>query len=117
MSNIEGLRAAMLRAMKDANLQLQKEKQIQYAENAADFGDLTHLDSLGVAVLLVAVEQEIEDEFGVSLSLVDDIGSLSQEDETLKSISSLTDHVSGLLAERLNGSEKSVIEPLHHERP
>jgi len=56
------------------------------------------LDSLGLVTLVVAVEQAIEDEWGVSLSLADD-KALSQRNSPYRTVGSLAEYAGRLLQE------------------
>jgi len=60
------------------------------------FGRAGLLDSLGLVTLVVAVEQAIADEYGVSVSLADD-RALSQRNSPYRTVGSLAEYAAGLL--------------------
>ena len=60
------------------------------------FGREGLLDSMGLVTLVVAVEQAIEDEYGVSVSLADD-RALSQRTSPYRTVGSLADYAARLL--------------------
>jgi acyl carrier protein len=60
------------------------------------FGRDGLLDSLGLVTLVVAVEQAIADEYGVSVSLADD-RALSQRHSPYRTVGSLAEYCAGVL--------------------
>lgn len=78
------------------------------AQRGADIPDITPdtrlvgrsavLDSLGLVTLIVDLEQRLETDFGVSLSLANE-RAMSQTKSPFRSVESLTDYVCELLAE------------------
>lgn len=56
------------------------------------------LDSLGLVRLVMAVEQKIEDTFGVPVSLTDE-KAMSQRNSPFRSVGALTEYAASLLAE------------------
>jgi len=60
------------------------------------FGRHGVLDSLGLASLVVSVEQAIEDEFGLSVSLADQ-KALSQSHSPYRTVGSLAEYASRLI--------------------
>ena len=65
------------------------------------FGNTGKLNSLGLINLIVSVEQNIEDEFDVILSLAND-RALSQKHSPFRTVGSLADYIEMLLEEQLN---------------
>jgi len=59
------------------------------------------LDSLGLVNLIVSVEQNIEDEFNVIITIADD-RALSQKHSPFRTVGSLADYIEILLKEKLN---------------
>ena len=57
-------------------------EEIVINENSVIYGDNSQLDSLALVSLIVAVEQNIEDEFGISITLADE-RAMSQENSPL----------------------------------
>jgi D-alanine--poly(phosphoribitol) ligase subunit 2 len=60
------------------------------------FGQRGILDSLGLVTLVVAVEQAIEDEFGVSVSLADE-KAMSQRNSPYRTVASLAEYAGRVL--------------------
>ena len=56
------------------------------------------VDSLGLVRLVMAVEQKIEDAFGVPVSLTDE-KAMSQRNSPFRSVGALADYATALLAE------------------
>ena len=65
------------------------------------YGNDSRLDSLGLINLIVAVEQNIEDEFDVNITIADE-RAMSQETSPFKTVGTLTDYIEILLGEKLN---------------
>ena len=76
-------------------------EEIVINENFVIYGDNSQLDSLELVSLIVAVEQNIEDEFGISITLADE-RAMSQENSPFRSVRSLADYVETILKEKLN---------------
>ena len=83
------------------NAQLPKEGHIEKSNNTALFGSGSKLDSLDLINLVVAVEQNIEDEFDVTITLADE-RAMSQETSPFRTVGTLTDYIEMLLGEKLN---------------
>jgi acyl carrier protein len=66
------------------------------------FGDGAILDSLGLVGLIVAVEEQIQDEFGVAVTLADE-RALSQSQSPFLTIGTLVDYVNMLISEGDDG--------------
>jgi D-alanine--poly(phosphoribitol) ligase subunit 2 len=65
-------------------------------EDTPLFGQEGLLDSLGLVTLVVAVEQAIEDEFGVNISLADE-KAMSQRRSPYRTVGSLAEYASQML--------------------
>jgi acyl carrier protein len=63
------------------------------------FGDAGLLDSVGLVSLIVAIEQEIENDLGVSIVLADE-RAMSQKHSPFRSIGALADYAATLLSEQ-----------------
>ena len=63
--------------------------------------DKGKLDSLGLINLIVTVEQNIEDDFDITITLADE-RAMSQEHSPFRTIKTLTDYIEILLEEKLN---------------
>jgi acyl carrier protein len=60
------------------------------------FGRDGLLDSMGLVTLVVAVEQAVEEEYGISVSLADD-RALSQRNSPYRTVGALAEYAAGLL--------------------
>ena len=65
------------------------------------FGNGGILDSLGLVNLIIAIEQNIEDEYGISLALADE-RAMSQKHSPFRTLGSLVDYIEMLLEEKIN---------------
>ena len=83
------------------NTQLPIEDNIEKHDTTALFGSGSKLDSIGLINLIVAVEQNIEDEFDVTITLADE-RAMSQETSPFRTVGTLTDYIEILLGEKLN---------------
>lgn len=67
-------------------------------EETGIYGNDGRLDSMGLVSLLVAVEQAIEDEFDVEITIAN-AKAMSQKNSPFKTIGSLADYVTELVKE------------------
>ena len=97
MSNkkIENL---IINAIKEINEQLPQEQQLGQSTKTVLFGKDGKLDSLGLVTLLVIIEQNIEDEFDVSITIADE-RAFSQKRSPFRTIGTLADYIDMLLRE------------------
>ena len=65
------------------------------------YGNDSRLDSLGLVNLLVIIEQNIEDEFDVSITIADE-RAMSQKRSPFRTIGTLADYIDMLLNEIQN---------------
>lgn len=56
------------------------------------------LDSLGLVTLIVDLEQKLEDDHGISVTLVND-RAMSQKNSPFRTVQTLTDYIYGLVSE------------------
>ena len=90
-----------MNSIEEINRQLENEHQLEKSTNTVLFGEDGKLDSLGLINLVVAVEQNIEDEFDVTITLADE-RAMSQETSPFRTVGSLADYIEMLLEEKLN---------------
>ena len=64
------------------------------------YGEKGKLDSLGLVNLIVAVEQKIQDEFGLTITLATE-RAMSQENSPFRSVQSLLNYTTLLLEENV----------------
>ena len=82
----------------DMNSQLPGEKQLERSPDTALFGDSSRLESLDLVNLVVTLEEKINEDFAVAISLVDE-RAMSQETSPFRTIGSLAQYISYLLEE------------------
>ena len=98
----EKIQQSIYNSIDSLNAQLPNEGHIEKSNNTALFGSGSKLDSLDLINLVVAVEQNIEDEFDVTITLADE-RAMSQENSPFRTVGSLTDYIEMILEEKLNG--------------
>ena len=86
----------IINAVKEINERLPKEQQISKTSKTVLFGKSGQLDSLGLVNLLVIIEQNIEDEFDVSITIADE-KAMSQKYSPFRTIGTLTNYINMLL--------------------
>ena len=91
----------IIKSIKEINQSLDKEIVVSNNSDAHLYGGKGQLDSLGLVNLLVAVEQNIEDEFDTSIVLADE-RAMSQKHSPFKTVGSLADYIEIILKEKLN---------------
>ena len=102
MKEDEKLSKAIFRAVHDFNQNLSAEERLEESIDTALFGESGKLDSLGLVNLIVLIEQEIEDEYGVSITIADE-RAISRKKSPFKTIRRLADYISLLLEEQERG--------------
>jgi len=93
---------SIYRAVDELNQQMPSERQLDKSVDTALFGKSTKLDSLALVNLIVATEQNIEEEFGTTVTLADE-KAMSQKNSPFKTIGTLTEYIALLLTENGNG--------------
>ena len=78
--------------------QLPQEQQLAQSTKTVLIGKDGRLDSLGLVNLLVIIEQNIEDEFDVSITMADE-RAMSQKRSPFRTIGTLADYIDMLLKE------------------
>jgi acyl carrier protein len=94
----ERVRAAIYRAVDEMNEQLPPDRRLEKSPQTSLFGKGGHLDSLGLVGFIIEVEQKIEEEFGVSLTLADE-RAMSQQHSPFMTLDALSGYVALLLKE------------------
>ena len=87
-------------AIDDLNQELSKGDRLGKSQDTILFGGNSKLDSLGLVNLIVAVEQNIEDEFDITITLADE-RAMSQKHSPFRTVRSLSDYIEKLLKENL----------------
>jgi hypothetical protein len=96
MIDPENIVAAIYRAVDWMNGELPPDQQLIKAPETRLLGSQSVLDSMHLVSLIVAIEREVEDIFGVMLTLVDE-RALSMKESPFRSIQSLADYIGILI--------------------
>jgi acyl carrier protein len=99
MANRERVAASVFRAVDEVNGMLPPESRLEKSHTTRILGKDGKLDSLGFVNLIVAVEENIVEDFGVVISLADE-KVRSQEESPFQTFQTLIDYVSILLDEK-----------------
>ena len=94
-SRIVEIILSSLRALSDEKA---SGKTVKVSEGTNLYGPDSSLDSLGLVTLLIDVEQKINDEFDVLISLTDE-KAVSQKKSPFRTVQTLTDYICKLLEE------------------
>ena len=95
------VRNLIIESVKEINEQLPQEQQLGQSTKTVLFGKDGKLDSLGLVTLLVIIEQNIEDELDVSITIADE-RAMSQKRSPFRTIGTLADYIDMLLNEIQN---------------
>ncbi len=98
---IENIEKIVFSTIDALNQELNKEDRLKKSLETRLFGGNSNLDSLDLINLVVAVEQNIEDEFDVTITLADE-RAMSQETSPFKTVGTLTDYIEMILEEKLD---------------
>jgi acyl carrier protein len=91
----------ILDGIEAANQVLPREAQLRKSEDTVLMGEAGELDSLRLVNLIVAIEQRIEEEFGVTVNLAED-EAMSLKANPFATVATLTDYIAAVL-ERKQG--------------
>ena len=96
MIDPENIVAAIYRAVDWINGELPPDRQLIKAPETRLLGSQSVLDSMHLVSLIVTIEREMEDAFGVALTLADE-RALSMKASPFRSIQSLADYIGILI--------------------
>ena len=96
MQNQDRITALIWDAIDEVNELLPAEVRVPKRDDAVLLGESGALDSFGLVNLVVALEQRIEDEFEVSLTLADE-KAMSYSRSPFRTVQTLRDYVNDLL--------------------
>ena len=102
MNDPENIVAAIYRAVDWINGELPPDRQLIKAPETRLLGSQSVLDSMHLVSLIVTIEREVEDTFGVALTLADE-RALSMKASPFRSIQSLADYIGILIIDARNG--------------
>ena len=74
---------------------------IEKSRESVLFGKGGGLDSLGLVNLIIAIEQNIEDEFDVNIAINNE-RAMSQKNSPFRTVGSLADYIEMIFEEKLN---------------
>jgi formylmethanofuran:tetrahydromethanopterin formyltransferase len=106
MVDRERVLQAIFNAVDQVNQQLPKRERLEKSVDTYLFGDPGNLSSLNLVNLIVATEQEIEDELGVTVTLAGGEIFL-QEDSPFETIGTFADYITLALEEESDGRAKT----------
>jgi acyl carrier protein len=98
MNNSETMVAAIYRAIDWINEELPVDRKIIKAPETKLLGPESVLDSMHLVTLIVTIEREIQEAFGVALTLADE-RALSMTSSPFRSIQSLADYAADLITQ------------------
>jgi acyl carrier protein len=99
MPDTEKVVQAVMESIDELNWQLPKEEKLEKSIDTLLFGSEGKLDSLGLISLVTTVEQKIEEDFGMTVTLLDDLETLGEENP-FETIQTLSDYVSSILEKK-----------------
>ena len=96
MNDPENIVAAIYRAVDWINGELPPDRQLIKAPETRLLDSQSVLDSMHLVSLILTIEREVEDAFGVALTLADE-RALSMKESPFRSIQSLADYIGILI--------------------
>ena len=96
MVNKKRIQDLIVCSVQEFNEQMPNEIKIEQSASATLFGKDGKLDSLGLVNLIVKIEQDIEDEFDVSITIADE-KAMSQSRSPFRSIGALADYIYSIM--------------------
>lgn len=99
MGKEERIQEGILSAIDELNEQLPRKQKIRKSVDSVLLGQKEGLDSLGLVNLIVSVEQKIEEDFGLSVSLgLEDAG--LGEENPFRTVKTLAKYISRVIEEK-----------------
>ena len=92
---------SIFEAIDEVNGQLSRSDRLEKTENTALFGSNAKLDSLGLVSLVTTIEQKIEEDLGIPITILEDIEALENENP-FETVSTLTDYLISVLEKTAN---------------
>jgi acyl carrier protein len=102
LDDAENILAAIYRAVDWINDELPADRQLIKEPETRLLGPQSVLNSMDLVSLIIAVEREIEEAFGVALTLADE-RALSMKASPFRSIQSVADYIALLIRDGSNG--------------
>jgi hypothetical protein len=104
LDDSENILAAIYRAVDWTNDELPADRRLIKAPETRLLGPQSVLNSIDLVRLIIAIEREIEDAFGVALTLADE-RALSMKTSPFRSFQSLADYIALLIRDGSNERE------------
>lgn len=98
-TNSEKIRGVIYEAIDALNDSLPKERRIEKSPQSSLFDETGAVDSLGLTLLIVSLEQKLEEQLGLRVTLVSDMAP-SSEGGPFQNVYTLTNHILELAAEQ-----------------
>ena len=102
IGRIERIERAVFRAIDEINEARAREQRLEKSSDTVLMGPSARLDSLGLVNLVVAVEEQVADEFGFTINIADTRARL-QTANPYQTVSSLVEYIASILARDPNG--------------
>ena len=94
----EKIAGAIFAAIDEINEHFPEEQHLTKTMDTVLFGKSGKLDSLGLVNLIVATEEQLEDQLGVSLTLASE-KAMSQKNSPFRTVGTLTEYIAQLMEE------------------
>jgi hypothetical protein len=104
MNDRENILAAIYRAVDWINGELPPDRQLGKTPETQLLGSQSVLDSMQLVSLILTIEREVEEAFGLALTLANE-RALSMNASPFRSVQSLADYIGILITEAPNGRE------------
>ena len=92
----ERIERAVFRAIDEINQARAREQRLEKSSDTVLMGESGRLDSLGLVNLVVAVEEQVAEEFGVTINIAD-TRARSQVANPYQTVSSLVEYIASIL--------------------
>ena len=102
MNNSDKILAAIYCAADCINADLPPDRQLSKTTETPLLGPQSALNSLHLVGFIIGIEREVEDTFGVALTLADE-RALSMKESPFRTIESLASYIGVLISEAQNG--------------
>jgi acyl carrier protein len=101
---MQTVRELVLTSLREAQATRAELSDVNYDDNTPLIGRGTVIDSLGLVQLIVDVEQRVQDDLGLTITVADD-RAMSQRNSPFRTVGALSDYVQVLVEEqRTNGA-------------
>ena len=101
MNESQSILPSIYRAIDWINEELPADRKVIKSPETLLLGPSSVLDSMQFVTLVVTTEREIQETFGVALTLADE-RALSMKASPFRSVQSLADYIAGLITEKAN---------------